>query len=196
MARLGQINRKTNETDIQLSLNLDGKGVSTLQTGIGFFDHMLTLFSKHGRFDLTLAVKGDLEVDFHHTVEDVGICLGQVFREALGDARGITRYASLRLPMDEALCDIAIDVSNRPVLIFNADLPKTKIGEFDTELMKEFFQAFVSHSRVTLHVDLVRGDNLHHCCEACFKALGVVLRDAVAIDPKRADEIPSTKGLL
>ncbi len=196
MDRTRSISRKTSETDIQLTLNVDGTGQSQIQTGAPFFDHMLTLFARHGLFDLEVSVLGDLDVDYHHSVEDVGICLGQAFREAIGDAKGITRYASGAIPMDETLCQVAIDVSNRAFLSFNAEFPKAKIGEFDAELVSEFFQAFVSHSRVTLHLDLIRGENLHHMSEACFKALGVVLSRALSIDPRKSEQIPSTKGVL
>jgi imidazoleglycerol-phosphate dehydratase len=196
MKRIAKINRKTSETIIQLSLNLDGEGKSKIATGIPFFDHMLTLFSRHGLFDLDVMVKGDIEVDFHHSVEDVGICLGQAFQQAIGDAKGITRYASGLIPMDEALCQLAIDMSGRSFLVFNADFPKSKIGEFDAELVKEFFQAFTSNAKLTLHLTLLAGENLHHMAEGCFKALGIILSQAVRIDPRKANQIPSTKGLL
>lgn len=195
MQRKATIRRKTGETDIHLSFNLDGTGLSELNTGIAFFDHMLNLFTKHGHFDLSLALKGDLEVDYHHSVEDAGICLGQAFREALGDARGIKRYASGLIPMDEACCEIALDISNRPMLIFDSNLPKAKVGNFDVELVEEFFNAFVSNARVTLHLRVIRGTNLHHIIEACFKAFGQILGDASTKIPGRND-IPSTKGLL
>ena len=194
--RISVITRKTNETDVALELNLDGTGQSTLATGIPFFDHMLDLFTRHGSFDLSLQVKGDLEVDFHHTVEDVGICLGQAFRHAVGDAKGIRRYALGLIPMDEALCQLAVDISNRPFVHFDVPLPKSKVGEFDVELMEEFIRAFASHARLTLHIKQSTGTNLHHILESCFKALGIVLSDAVAIDPRKAGQVPSTKGVL
>jgi len=195
MNRKASIKRKTNETDISLQLNLDGTGKRSINTGVGFFDHMLDLMAAHGLFDLTIKAKGDLHIDAHHTVEDIGICLGQAFREALGDSKGIRRYASGFLPMDEALCQCAIDVSNRPVLVFNAPFPKAALGSFDLELVQEFFQAFTTHARITLHVDVLRGTNTHHMAEACFKALGVYLKEAVEIDPRKKT-VPSTKGVL
>jgi imidazoleglycerol-phosphate dehydratase len=193
--RKSTIDRKTKETSVSLSLAVDGSGKADISTGIGFFDHMLDLFTHHGLFDLSLAVKGDLEVDYHHTVEDIGICLGQAFREAIGDARGIERYASGYLPMDEALCRIAIDISNRPHLDFNCDLPKTKVGTFDVELTEEFFRAFVNNSRITMHIDILRGTNLHHIIEAVFKGFGFFLKKASLKDPKKPN-VPSTKGVL
>lgn len=194
--RKGSITRKTNETDIRLDLNLDGAGTSVIETGIPFFDHMLTLFAKHGMLDLDLHLKGDIDVDYHHSVEDVGICLGLAFREALGDARGIQRYASGLIPMDETLCQMAIDISNRPALVFSYQFPKTKIGTFDAELVEEFFHAFVNNARVSLHVNIIHGSNLHHIAEACFKALGIILDQATSIDPRKSDLVPSTKGML
>lgn len=193
--RSSKITRNTNETQIELSFTLDGDGNSNISTGIGFFDHMLTLFTKHGLFDLTLKVNGDLQVDFHHTVEDVGICLGQAFREALGDCAGIHRYASGAIPMDEALCDLAVDISGRPHLTFIHDIPPTKVGELDMELTEEFFHALINNARITAHMQLVRGRNLHHCAEACFKAMGQILDRATQIDPRKTG-VPSTKGVL
>ena len=193
--RKSNIDRHTHETKINLALTIDGDGKSSIQTGIGFFDHMLTLWTHHGQFDLTLKVKGDLDVDFHHTVEDVGITLGQAFRTAIGDAKGITRYASGLTPMDEALCQIAIDYSNRPYLHLENHLPKTKVGDFDVELMEEFLRAFVNNARITLHVDILRGSNLHHIIEACFKGLGRELKKASTRDPNN-QHVPSTKGIL
>ena len=193
--RQSKIKRQTNETDIQLSFNIDGTGQSNIDTGIPFFDHMLDLFTKHGLFDLTLSVSGDLKVDFHHTVEDVGICLGNALHEALQDCKGITRYASGSIPMDEALCKMSLDISNRPYLDFNVDVPKAKVGEFDVELTKEFFHAFTSNARLTLHVELVKGDNLHHIIEAIFKAFGVILDEGTRLDSRKSD-VPSTKGIL
>ena len=193
--REATIERNTTETKIKLSLLLDGDGQSSIKTGIGFFDHMLTLFSKHGLFDLTVAVDGDLDVDGHHSVEDVGICLGLAFHDAIGDARGINRYASAIIPMDESLCQIAIDVSNRPALGFNHNFEKEKVGEFDSELVEEFFNAFVNNARINLHIDMLKGSNLHHKIEACFKAFGICLDRAIQLDPRKKD-IPSTKGIL
>lgn len=194
--RKGSITRKTNETDIRLDLNLDGAGTGIIVTGIPFFDHMLTLFAKHGMFDLDIQLTGDIEVDYHHSVEDVGICLGQAFREALGDARGIKRYASGLIPMDETLCQMALDISNRPALVFNYQFPKTKIGTFDAELVEEFFNAFVNNARIALHINILHGSNLHHIAESCFKAFGIILDDATQIDPRKTELIPSTKGTL
>ena len=194
--RTCEINRKTNETDIALSLNLDGKGCSQIQTDCGFLAHMLTLFAKHGSFDLTLCCKGDSEVDFHHTAEDVGICLGQAFAKALGDCKGIYRYGDIILPMDETLMLCAVDISGRPYLGYNVDIPATRVGDFDTELAEEFWLAFVRHAGMTLHLQMLAGKNSHHIIEAEFKAVARVLAKACAIDPAKADQIPSTKGLL
>ncbi len=195
MERNGKINRKTSETDVNLQFTLDGSGQSSCQTGIPFLDHMLDLFATHGLFELTVEANGDLDVDFHHTTEDIGICLGLAFKEALGDAKGIYRYASGAIPMDESLCQMAIDISNRPHLSFNADLAKGKVGDFDVELVEEFFNAFVSNARVSLHIDIVAGTNLHHMIEACFKAFGVILDRATRHDPLKKG-VPSTKGIL
>lgn len=189
------IKRHTNETRISLTFTIDGSGSGTISTGIAFFDHMLDLFRHHGLFDLELSVDGDLEIDGHHTVEDVGICLGRALREALGDAKGIMRYASGIIPMDEALCQVAIDISNRPTLVFNCDMPKSTLGSFDVELAEEFFKAFVTNAGITLHIDMLRGSNLHHMIEAMFKALGQILDRATQIDPRKSN-IPSTKGVL
>tara|TARA_A100001015_G_scaffold88324_2_gene98265 strand:- start:348 stop:941 length:594 start_codon:yes stop_codon:yes gene_type:complete len=194
-ARIGTINRNTAETKITLKLDIDGEGSSDIETGIGFFDHMLTLFSKHGLFDLTVKVEGDLEVDGHHSVEDVGICLGLAFHDAIGDAYGINRYASAIVPMDESLCQIAIDVSNRPALGFNHNFDKEKVGSFDSELVEEFFNAFVNNARINLHIDMLKGSNLHHKIEACFKAFGICLDQATQVDPRKKS-VPSTKGIL
>ncbi len=194
--RTASVNRTTAETDIALTLNLDGKGSSEIQTGCGFLDHMLTLFAKHARFDLTLSCKGDTQVDDHHTVEDVGIALGQALRDALSDLRGVTRFADCVLPMDEALVLAAVDLSGRGTLGFSADLPSQKVGTFDTELVKEFFLALTREARVTLHLRQLAGENTHHILEAMFKAAGRALRAAAAIDPAFADDIPSTKGTL
>ncbi len=194
--RNSEITRKTAETDIKLSLCLDGNGESAISTGVGFFDHMLTLFVKHGRFTLSVNCKGDTYVDGHHTVEDIGIALGKAFCEALGDKRGICRYADIILPMDEALILAAADISGRGYLALDADIPAQKIGDFDTELVREFLYAFAQNAGITLHVRKLAGVNSHHIVEGIFKALGRVLRAAVAIDPQLKDEIPSSKGVL
>lgn len=194
--RTATVQRKTAETDIKLSLNLDGKGVSKIDSGCGFLDHMLTLFARHGRFDLKLTCKGDTHVDGHHTVEDVGIALGQAFASALGDKKGITRYGNTVLPMDEALILSAVDISGRSYLGYEMSLPTEKVGEFDTELGAEFWLAFVRNANVTLHIREIAGDNSHHILEGAFKSVARTLRAAVAIDPAAADEIPSTKGVL
>ena len=194
--RNADINRKTLETDIQLTLSLDGTGVSTIATGCGFLDHMLTLFAAHGRFDLTVTCKGDTYVDDHHTVEDIGICLGKAFSEALGEKRGITRYGSFLLPMDESLILSAVDISGRSCLCYQLDIPTEKIGTFDTELVEEFFLAFIRNCPMSLHIRKLAGTNAHHIAEGCFKSVARSLRAAVAVDPSAADAIPSTKGVL
>lgn len=194
--RTSEIKRKTAETDITLKLNLDGTGKSEINSGCGFLDHMLTLFAKHGRFDLTLFCKGDTQVDDHHTVEDVGICLGKAFREALGDGCGIARYGSMLLPMDETLALCAVDISGRACLVYGLDVPAPRVGSFDTELTEEFFAAFVRTSAVTLHIKKLDGKNSHHIIEGAFKAFARAMAQAVAIDSARRDEIPSTKGVL
>ena len=194
--RTAQITRKTAETDITLSLNLDGTGKSNIETGCGFLDHMLTLFSKHGKFDLDLSCMGDTQVDDHHTVEDVGIVLGQAFKSAVGDKKGINRYGDKILPMDEALILCAADLSGRGYLGFDMKIPTQKVGTFDTELVEEFFLGFIRNAECTLHICQLAGSNSHHIIEGAFKAFGRVLREAVAIDPKSADEVPSTKGVL
>ena len=194
--RTATVTRTTAETDIALSLNLDGKGVSEIRTGCGFLDHMLTLFARHARFDLTLTCKGDTQVDDHHTVEDIGIALGQALRDALGDLRGVTRFADCALPMDEALVLVAVDLSGRGTLGYQAQFPSHKVGTFDTELGKEFFLALVREARITLHLRQLAGENCHHILEAMFKGTGRVLRAAVAIDSAFAEDIPSTKGTL
>ena len=194
--RTGTIQRKTKETDIQLQLCLEGTGQAQIDTGIGFLDHMLTLFAAHGRLDLSLFCKGDLQVDCHHTVEDIGICLGKAFREALGDMAGICRYGHMVLPMDEALILCAADFSGRPQLSYKLSLRATKVGIFDTELVQEFLLAFVRNAGITLHVHQLAGTNTHHIIEGIFKALGRTMRQCVAIDPQMAGEIPSTKGVL
>ena len=194
--RKANIVRKTNETDIQLSLCLDGKGEGNIDTGCGFLNHMLTLFSKHGRFDLDVKCVGDTDVDYHHTAEDIAICLGKAFAEAIGDKKGITRYADIILPMDEALIMCALDISGRGGLYFNLDIPAAKVGDFDTELCEEFFRAFVRESGITLHIRQLAGSNSHHIIEGTFKAVARVLSKGVSIDEKYKDEIPSTKGVI
>ncbi|MDD5864348.1 MAG: imidazoleglycerol-phosphate dehydratase HisB [Firmicutes bacterium] len=189
-----EVNRKTAETDIHLTLSLDGTGKSGVDTGCGFLDHMLTLFAAHGKFDLTVKCVGDTQVDDHHSVEDIGICLGAAFREALGDKRGITRYGSMLLPMDEALILCAADISGRSCLVFDLDIPTEKIGTFDTELVEEFFLAFVRNCPMSLHLKQLAGKNAHHIVEGSFKAAARALKAAVAADG--SDEIPSTKGVL
>jgi imidazoleglycerol-phosphate dehydratase len=189
-------NRKTNETDIRLELNLDGSGNSEIQTGCGFLDHMLTLFASHGRFDLKVFCQGDTEVDDHHTVEDIGICLGKAFSDALGEKRGIIRYGNMILPMDEALILSAVDLSGRDYLGYALDIPTAKVGNFDTELVEEFFLGFVRNANCTLHIRKATGSNSHHIIEGAFKSVARSLRQAVSIDPACAGEIPSTKGVL
>ncbi len=191
-----EITRKTGETEIQLVLKTDGNGTSKINSGCGFLDHMLTLFAKHGRFDLELTCKGDTEVDYHHSVEDIGICLGKAFRQALGSCAGIARYGSMLLPMDEALVLCAVDISGRAYLACNLEIPAQKVGDFDTELVEEFLTAFVREAAITLHVRRLDGKNSHHIIEAVFKALARALASAVAVDAARSDEIPSTKGVL
>lgn len=194
--RSASIKRTTKETDIEVSVNLDGTGTSAVATGIGFLDHMLDLLARHSRIDLTVKAKGDLHIDYHHTAEDVGIALGQAVRQALGDMKGITRYADIHMPMDEALTRVAVDVSGRPMLVFKVRFLRDKIGTFDTELVNEWFQAFAMNAGVTLHVETLYGSNDHHISESCFKGLARVLRAAFAIDPHAANEVPSTKGSL
>lgn len=191
-----QIKRTTKETDIELNLNLDGQGVSNIQSGCGFLDHMLTLFSKHARFDLSVKCKGDVEVDYHHTVEDIGICLGQAFKIALGDKKGITRYGDTILPMDEALILTAVDVSGRSFLSYNVNIRAKRVGTFDVELIEEFMIAFTQNAGINLHVNQLAGKNVHHILEGVFKSLARSLRTAVKIDEQNKDEIPSTKGVL
>ncbi len=196
MAREGKISRKTNETEVSVSLVLDGTGRHAIATGVGFFDHMLEQLSRHSLIDMAIEAKGDRHVDDHHTVEDTGIAIGQAIAQALADRRGILRYASVALPMDETLTEAAIDVSGRPFLIWNVAFTAEKIGTFDTELVREFFQALVQNARVTLHVNHRTGANSHHIAESCFKAVARVLRAACEPDPRRPDAIPSTKGTL
>ncbi len=194
--RKASVKRKTGETEIAVSVDLDGTGACRIATGIGFFDHMLELFGRHSLIDLDVEAKGDLHVDFHHTVEDTGIALGQAVAKALGDKKGIRRYASLDLPMDETLTRVALDISGRPYLVFRTVFSQPKIGEFDTELVREWFQAFAINAGVTLHVETLYGDNNHHIAESCFKGLARALRIAVEIDPRQEGRIPSTKGSL
>ena len=194
--RVSEIKRKTAETDISLRLDLDGAGKSSIDTGCGFLDHMLTLFAKHGRFDLDVCCKGDVNVDFHHTTEDVGIALGEAFRNALGEKRGIIRYGDTILPMDEALILSAVDLSGRAYLGCALKIPTEKVGEFDTELVEEFWYGFVRKAECSLHLRQLAGTNSHHIIEGAFKSCARTLRKAVAIDPLFADEIPSTKGVL
>lgn len=194
--RKSEINRKTAETDISLTLDLDGSGKSTIDTGCGFLDHMLTLFAKHGRFDLSVKCAGDVEVDYHHTAEDIGISLGQAFAEAVGDKKGIYRYGNMILPMDESLILSAVDISGRDYLGYDLRIPTEKVGDFDTELVEEFWLGFVRNAGVTLHIKQFEGTNSHHIIEGAFKSVARSLRAAVAIDPTCADEIPSTKGVL
>ena len=194
--RATTIERNTRETKIRLTLNLDGTGRGELATGCGFLDHMLELFARHGDFDLAVVCQGDVQVDYHHSVEDVGICLGKAFQEALGDKRGIVRYGQFLLPMDETLVLCAADLSGRDYLGWEVDLPAAKVGDFDTELAQEFWLGFVRNCPGSIHIRRLAGENTHHILEAVFKGMGRTLRSAVALDPKHADEIPSTKGLL
>ena len=194
--RKAEIKRKTAETDIVLKLDLDGTGKSDIDSGVGFLDHMLTLFAKHGRFDLQLACKGDTQVDDHHSVEDIGICLGEAFAKALGDKAGIRRYGSMLLPMDEALVLSSLDISGRAHLSYTASIRARKVGTFDTELAEEFWEAFVRSAKITLHIRQLAGRNAHHIIEGMFKSVARALREAVSIDPALAGEIPSTKGVL
>ena len=194
--RSAKISRKTAETDIEVILSLDGTGHYDNQTGVGFFDHMLDQLARHSLIDMTIRCKGDLHIDDHHTVEDVGIAIGQALTQALGDKRGIRRYGSCLLPMDDALVRCALDLSGRPFLVWNVDLPTQKIGTFDTELVREFFQALATHGGITLHVDALHVLNSHHIAEAAFKSVARALREAVETDPRKGDAIPSTKGML
>jgi len=194
-SRHGRVERITKETQITLQLNLDGAGAAKVETGIPFFTHMLQAWAKHGLMDLVVDAKGDLEVDLHHTVEDVGICLGRAFREALGDKAGIVRYGASFLPMDEALLHAAVDISGRPYLVFNVPVQRTRIANFDLDLLREFFRAFAFNAEITLHVTMHYGENLHHIAEAVFKAVGRALAEATRLDPRVAG-VPSTKGSL
>jgi imidazoleglycerol-phosphate dehydratase len=194
--RKASIKRATKETDVAVAVDLDGTGAASIATGIGFLDHMLDLLARHSRIDLDIKAKGDLHVDHHHTTEDVGIALGQAVKKALGDMKGITRYADVHVPMDEALTRVALDISGRPFLVFNVDFVRAKIGAFDTALVQEWFQAFAVNAALTLHVATLYGSNDHHIAESCFKGLARALRAAVAIDSRAAHEVPSTKGTL
>jgi imidazoleglycerol-phosphate dehydratase len=195
MSRKASIERITKETQIRLSLDLDGKGKAKICTSVPFLDHMLDLFSRHGLFDIEVEAKGDIDIDFHHTVEDIGIVLGQAFSEALGDKKGIHRYGQATVPMDETLAAVAIDLSGRPYLVYNVRIPKVKIGEFDVELVREFFQAFVNNCGANLHINVMYGENVHHILEACFKAAARALDQATRVDP-RIEGVLSTKGKL
>lgn len=194
--RTAEIKRRTNETEIAVSVDLDGTGTHAMSTGIGFLDHMLDQLARHSLIDISVQAKGDLHIDFHHTAEDVGIALGEAVKQALGDKKGIRRYASTDLPMDGTLTRVAIDVSGRPFLVWKVAFSRDKVGEMDTELFREWFQAFAMNAGVTLHVETFYGDNNHHIAESAFKALARALRQAVEIDPRAADRIPSTKGML
>ena len=194
--RNASLSRKTRETDIQVEVTLDGSGTSEISTGVGFFDHMLDQIARHSLIDLKIQAKGDLHIDFHHTVEDVGIALGQAIRQALGDLKGITRYADVHLPMDETLTRVAMDISGRAFLVFRTEFHTPKIGEFDTQLVREFFQAFAMNAGLTLHVETLYGINDHHISESCFKGLARALRIAVSIDERQSGRVPSTKGTL
>ncbi len=194
--RKGAVTRRTNETEITVELDLDGSGSAKVATGIGFFDHMLDQLARHSLIDMNVSAKGDLHIDDHHTVEDVGIALGQALKQALGDKRGLTRYADCLLPMDEALTRVAVDVSGRPFLVFRTEFPTAKTGTFDTELVREFFQAFAINGGLTLHIETLYGLNSHHIAESCFKGAARALGAALAIDPRQAQRVPSTKGAL
>jgi imidazoleglycerol-phosphate dehydratase len=194
--RKASVKRATKETNVEVAVDLDGDGRGSIATGIGFLDHMLELLARHSRIDINVKAKGDLHIDQHHTTEDVGIALGQAVKQALGDMKGITRYADVHVPMDEALTRVAIDISGRPFLVFNVEFVRDKVGPFDTELVQEWFHAFAVNAAVTLHVAALYGSNDHHIAESCFKALARALRAAVAIDPRAANEVPSTKGTL
>lgn len=194
--RHAQVNRDTAETQITLNIDLDGTGKALLATGIPFLDHMLDQIARHGMIDLEIEAKGDLHIDAHHTVEDIGIAFGKAFSQATGDKKGLRRYAHAYVPLDEALSRVVMDLSGRPGLVFNVDFSRARIGEFDVDLIKEFFQGFVNHAMVTLHIDNLAGSNAHHQAETIFKAFGRALRGAAEIDPRAADMIPSTKGLL
>jgi len=194
--RTATVARKTNETEIAVTVDLDGTGTYEVATGIGFLDHMLEQLSRHSLMDLTVNAKGDLHIDFHHTTEDTGIAIGEAVSQALGDRRGITRYAEATIPMDETLTRVTMDISNRPYLIWRVDFSKSKLGDMDTELFKEWFQAFAQAAGITLHIENLYGENNHHIIESCYKALARALRNAITIDPRKAEDVPSTKGTL
>ncbi len=194
--RRATVNRETGETRIEVKLDLDGTGHAEIASGVGFLDHMLTLFARHSMIDLSVRADGDLHVDDHHTVEDIGIAIGRAVREALGDKRGITRYSDCLLPMDETLTRVALDISGRAFLVFRSSFPTQKVGTFDTELVREWFQAFAANALITLHVETLYGENSHHIAESCFKGLARALRAAITIDSRAADAVPSTKGTL
>ena len=195
MPRTAKIERNTKETRIKLSLSVDGSGAGRICTSVPFFDHMLNLFARHGLFDLDVEASGDIDIDFHHTVEDIGIVLGEAFKQALGDKAGIRRYGQATVPMDETLASVAVDISGRPYLVYHVNLPKVKVGEFDVELTREFFQAFVNHCGLNLHINVMYGDNVHHIIEACFKAFARAMDSASQLDP-RVEGVMSTKGVL
>ena len=194
--RTATVARKTNETEIAVTVDLDGTGTYEVATGIGFLDHMLEQLSRHSLMDLAVNAKGDLHIDFHHTTEDTGIAIGEAVSQALGDRRGITRYAEATIPMDETLTRVTMDISNRPYLIWRVDFSKSKLGDMDTELFKEWFQAFAQAAGITLHIENLYGENNHHIIESCYKALARALRNAITIDPRKAEDVPSTKGTL
>lgn len=194
--RRASVERKTRETEISVVVNIDGAGQSAISTGVGFFDHMLDQLARHSLIDIEISAKGDLHIDDHHTVEDVGIAIGQAVKSALGDRKGIARYADVLLPMDETLTRVAIDVSGRPFLVFRTDFSTEKIGQFDTQLVREFFQAFAQNAGITLHIETLYGFNSHHIAESCFKGVARALRAAAEVDPRQQDRVPSTKGTL
>jgi len=194
--RSASVDRNTSETQIKVSVNLDGTGNYTINTGIGFLDHMLEQLARHGLFDIEVKAEGDLHIDFHHTTEDTGIALGQAFTQAMGERRGITRYGTAYAPMDETLTRVSLDASNRPHLVWKVNFARDKVGDMDTELFKEWFAAFAQNAGLTLHVETLYGENNHHIVESCFKALARALREALEIDPRKADAVPSTKGAL
>ena len=194
--RKASLRRTTKETDVEVAVDLDGAGKAAISTGIGFLDHMLELLARHSRIDVNVTARGDLHIDHHHTTEDVGIALGQAVKQALGDMKGITRYADVHVPMDEALTRVALDISGRSFLVFKAEFVRDKVGAFDTELVEEWFRAFATNAGITLHVETLYGSNDHHVAESCFKGLARALRAALAIDPEAAGEVPSTKGRL
>ncbi len=196
MQRSATVTRRTRETEITATVNLDGSGVGTISTGVGFLDHMLEQLARHSLIDIELTAKGDLHVDFHHTTEDCGIVLGQALAKALGDKAGITRYAALHLPMDETLTRVAIDVSGRPYLVWKVAFTRPKVGDMDTELFREWFQAFAQNAGITLHIETLYGENNHHIAETCYKGLARALREAITVDPRQAGRVPSTKGTL